>query len=201
MSFYLSRPNLIIGFHGCDISDQERLLQSDSYVKKSQNDYDWLGHGMYFWENNYMRAIQWAKMKMGSGFVKEPVAVGAVLDLGYCLDMFDSYAIRLLKQAYKLFDEESDQVITENKKHDKEQGEDKILRYRDCAVLEFAHKFFEKNEMKPFDSVRAAFVEGERIYPGAGFFEKTHIQICIRNPNCIKGFFMTRKESRKFSIV
>lgn len=33
------------------------------------------------------------------------------------------------------------------------------------------------------------FTEGKPLYPGAGFHEKSHIQICVRNPNCIKGYF------------
>jgi len=49
-------------------------------------------------------------------------------------------------------------------------------------------------QLEPFDSVRSLFVEGEELYPGAGFHEKNHIQICIRNPNCIKSFFVPRVE-------
>jgi len=47
---------------------------------------------------------------------------------------------------------------------------------------------------KIFDSTRGVFTEGGPIFPGAGILEKSHIQICIRNPNCIKGFFLPRKE-------
>ena len=39
------------------------------------------------------------------------------------------------------------------------------------------------------NSVEDVFVEGEPIYPNSGFMEKTHIQLCIVNPNCIKGYF------------
>jgi len=198
MSIYSSRPNLLIGFHGCKKEDQQKLLESVSYVKKSQNNYDWLGHGMYFWENNLERAMLWVKKEKR---ITSPAVVGAVIDLGNCLDLFDTYGIELLKKAFKLFEQEYGDAIPQNEKHEKETGDDKILRYRDCAVLEFAHKFFERSGMKPFDSVRAAFMEGEQIYPGAGFREKTHIQICIRNPNCIKGFFLPRKESTDYSIV
>ncbi|HEV9036455.1 MAG TPA: hypothetical protein VGQ51_07545 [Puia sp.] len=48
----------------------------------------------------------------------------------------------------------------------------------------------------PFDSVRGVFVEGRELYPGAGFQDKNHIQICIRNPNCIRSFFLPRRETR-----
>jgi hypothetical protein len=37
--------------------------------------------------------------------------------------------------------------------------------------------------------VRAAFVEGGQLYPDAGFSAKSHIQICVRNVACIKGYF------------
>lgn len=44
----------------------------------------------------------------------------------------------------------------------------------------------------PYDSVRGVFLEGGELYPDAGFREKNHIQICVRNNNCIKGFFIPK---------
>jgi len=58
--------------------------------------------------------------------------------------------------------------------------------------LDIEKKGFTKR--KVFDSTRGAFIEGDPIYEGAGIYEKTHIQICIRNLNCIKGFFLPGKE-------
>lgn len=49
-------------------------------------------------------------------------------------------------------------------------------------------------DIKIFDSTRGVFTEGGAAYKGAGIFEKSHIQICIRNFNNIKGFFLPRKE-------
>ncbi len=48
---YDVRPNLIIGFHGCDADVAYSLLNTPDTVKISREPYDWLGHGMYFWEN------------------------------------------------------------------------------------------------------------------------------------------------------
>ena len=50
---YDFRPNLIIGFHGCDDEVKQKLINSSSSIQISQKPYDWLGHGMYFWENNH----------------------------------------------------------------------------------------------------------------------------------------------------
>ena len=71
---------------------------------------------------------------------------------------------------------------------------DKLLRELDCAVIENLHDMQRQTRFEPFDSVRGVFVEGDELYPGAGFHDKNHIQICIRNPNCIKGFFIPREE-------
>lgn len=50
------------------------------------------------------------------------------------------------------------------------------------------------SEYPIFDSTRGAFWEGGPAFSGAGIMRKSHIQICIRNLNCIKGFFVPRKE-------
>ena len=69
-------------------------------------------------------------------------------------------------------------------------SKDRLLRRLDCAVIENLHTL---NTENPFDSVRGVFVEGDPLYEGAGFNEKNHIQICVRNPNCIKAFFIPRE--------
>lgn len=74
------------------------------------------------------------------------------------------------------------------------------MRHLDCAVIELHHYWNEKHmKQQAYDSVRGVFQEGKEAYPGAGFKEKSHIQISIRNPNCIKGFFWPRELDRKFS--
>jgi hypothetical protein len=47
---------------------------------------------------------------------------------------------------------------------------------------------------RQFDSTRGVFTQGGPALEGAGIFEKSHIQVCVRNPNSIKGFFISREE-------
>jgi len=54
------------------------------------------------------------------------------------------------------------------------------------------HKFNQEANKRAYDSVRGVFWEGKPLYPNAGFAEKNHIQICVCNPNCIKGYFLPR---------
>ena len=78
---------------------------------------------------------------------------------------------------------------------------DLLLRELDCAVIENLHFFRAPGAIQPFDSLRGVFSEGEELYENAGFKEKDHIQICIRNPNCIKGYFLPMMENMKYQKV
>jgi hypothetical protein len=203
-----NNPNLILGFHGCDANDCQKLINSQNEFKISQKKYDWLGNGMYFWENNYKRALEWAKAKQNRGEIKKAAVVGAVLQLNHCCDFLNSESIQTLKDYYGLMKahyKKANWPLPINKDVTSDLNKDKLLRHLDCAVIEFMNDSIqsrvkleiEKNgysNFNVFDSVRGVFVEGGRIYDGAGIFEKSHIQICIRNPNCIKGFFLPRKE-------
>jgi len=69
---------------------------------------------------------------------------------------------------------------------------DLLLRKLDCAVIQTMHKINRFANKRAYDSVRGVFWEGKPLYPNAGFAEKNHIQICVCNPNCIKGYFLPR---------
>ena len=68
-------------------------------------------------------------------------------------------------------------------------SDDLLRRYLDRLVVENLHEIRGDRRQEPADTVKGVFVEGEPVYPGAGFVEKTHIQICVRNPAMIKGIF------------
>jgi hypothetical protein len=183
--------HFILGYHGCDKEDGERILNGEDFTF-TRNDYDWLGHGVYFWENNPSRGFQFAqeKQKRRPDKIKEPFVIGAVIDLGFCLDMTTHNAIAAIKASYNLLPSflEDGEETPQNKL-----GPDFILRHLDCQVIEFLHHLREINNQNEFDSVRGIFTEGERIYENAGFYEKTHTQIAIRNESCIKEVFRVRQ--------
>ena len=81
------------------------------------------------------------------------------------------------------------------------ENSDLLLRNLDCAVIETIHQFNKTNKFPEFDSIRGVFFEGDDLYPNAGFKENNHIQIAIRNPNCIKGYFIPRELDSSFSKV
>lgn len=194
---YPAKPGLLIGFHGCEESVRNDIVDGNRVLKASENKHDWLGAGSYFWENNYERALDFAFSPPGKKKFKTPAVLGAVIDLQFCLDLLDTAYLRLVKDAYRTLSYSAStlgQELPINKRPKNTQ--DLLLRELDCAVIESLHFERREGQLKPFDSVRGVFIEGEELYPGAGFHDKNHIQICIRNPNCIKGFFIPRKEMR-----
>lgn len=64
-----------------------------------------------------------------------------------------------------------------------------VLGYHGCDRSLAEHVLRGKHSLEPFDTVRALFMEGERLYENAGFAAKNHIQICVRTAACIKGYF------------
>lgn len=205
---YNTRPNLMLGFHGCDESVRDQLVNHPDSVKKSEETYDWLGHGFYIWENNFDRALQWAKDKKRRGNLKKPSVVGVIYQLDHCLDFTDSEFIGILARYYSLMKKELQDIgseLPQNKNLPHDQHHDLILRELDCAVIEYLHESIAKqidiqieekgfSDLRHFDTTRGVFTEGGPAFEGAGIQMKNHIQICIRNLNCIKGFFIPRKE-------
>lgn len=194
-----STPHLVLGYHGCDAEVAEGIFSGRlKDLRRSENEYDWLGHGIYFWEANPSRALAYAKMLMrrphrGRKKIVKPAVVGAVLDLGYSLNLLEASSISIIKQGYLRFRDSVEQRqlrMPENKRGGS--TTDLLLRDLDCAVLEFTHALLESKGEPPFSSVRGAFIEGAPIYPAAGFHADTHIQICVRDRACIVGYFRPR---------
>ena len=205
---YDLRPNLIIGFHGCDLRVRDKLLNHPNEIVISKKPYDWLGHGMYFWENNYERAMQWAEDKKRRGAVETPAVIGAVLFLGYCCDLTDSKCIGNLANAYALMAERSRQLgrkLPVNRDMPHDQHRDKLLRDLDCSTIEYMHDYLVTkvrhdirqkgfSQTKVFDSTRGIFTEGGPAFESSEIQARTHTQLCIRNLNCIQDFFLPRRE-------
>lgn len=187
-----SSPGYVLAYHGCDREHGERVVAGERELTPSKNIYDWLGHGIYFWEDDYIRAEEWAhiRMKMPESTIKEPYVIGAVIDLGHCLSLLRREDIKITERGFKLLSKLQDQKgepLPKNKG-----GDDKLKRELDCGVIQAVHTIRRLEGQPEYDSVRGMFQEGNEPYPGSGFRDRNHIQICIRNSDCIKGYFKVR---------
>jgi hypothetical protein len=175
-----------LGYHGCDAAVAERLLKNRPFTP-SQNTYDWLGEGIYFWESNPLRGYEFAieASKRAGSRIKKPTVIGAVIDLGFCLDLTTSRGLQLTKTAFarlqKVF-QQAGKPLPENQP-------DRLRHNLDCAVINYLHHLQAEENKSAFDSVKGVFIETPDLYPGSAFGSKNHIQIAVRNQDCIKGVF------------
>lgn len=169
--------------------------------KVSRNDYDWLGEGIYFWEHSPERAWQWARdaaernRRKGKRFTA--AVVGAVIQLGSCLDLTDADWAWALTEAYAIT-----RRVYRTKRWSLPRNTgpkpDLGCRKRDCLVVNecvrvldtYARSAENTGGLQPIQTVRAPFFEGEPLYPGAMFRSLSHIQVAVRNTACILGVFL-----------
>lgn len=78
----------VIAYHGCDGDVARRLLDGEPFLT-SNNAYDWLGGGIYFWEFGPDRALAFAEEQVRRRRIKTPAVIGALLLLGECFDLLD----------------------------------------------------------------------------------------------------------------
>jgi hypothetical protein len=184
---YEYQPAFVVGFHGCDAKVGEDILSGRiKHLEFSRKKWDWLGHGIYFWEGNPQRALKWAEERKAQGKIETPFVLGAIIDLKHCLDLLDSSGLQQVKDAYRTLETGYAKISMPLPKNT---GKDKAARKLDCLVINSLHDYLAANGLPEYDSARAMFPEGEELYTDAGFKDKNHIQLCIREKSCIKGYF------------
>src|SRR5438477_12055423 len=87
----LDYQRTIVGYHGCDKPDAESVLLDRCKLETSQNKYDWLGSGIYFWEYSPQRAMQLVLeiSQQRPEKIKEPAVLGGLIQIGLCFDLLD----------------------------------------------------------------------------------------------------------------
>ena len=170
---YQRLPGLVLGFHGCDKNVGEAVLHGEvKHLHDSKNKYDWLGNGIYFWENDPLRALEFAKVgnKKPSntlGHIATPFVLGAVIDLGLCLNLTDRRSLKELARAHEvltLICNSSGEPLPQNK------GDNFGARFLDRACIEMLHALRAEVDspnddgLPPYDTVRSPFREGAPLY-------------------------------------
>lgn len=192
----------VLAYHGCDRAIGERVVGGYEELILSTNDYDWLGSGVYFWENSPGRALHWAEFLRehplaGAGAVHTPFVIGAIIAPGNCLDLSEAASLRILNAGYDIYAETMNAAGSPLPKNEKGFSEDLDLvkRNLDCAVINFLHSFREANQESTFDTVRCPFFEGHPVFRGSGIAARTHLQWCVRDPKkSVIGYFLPREQ-------
>lgn len=178
-------------------SASKSSLAAKSISSSAPIRYDWLGSGAYYWENDADRALKWARMvkKNPQHFrqkIEEPFVLGAIIDLGLCLDLTHANCLDEIRLAHQSMENLFHQTgIAMPVNQPGFTGDlDLVKRHLDCATVNFVHQLREDSSKPAYNNVRGPFTEGRPLYQGAKIMDKTHIQICVRNPRVsIRGYF------------
>ena len=189
----LSYQRIIFGYHGCDKRIADAVLAGKLKLVASENAYDWLGSGIYFWEHGPARALEWAEAqarRRGSK-IRRPAVIGAIVQLGNCFDLLDTRFPRELARAAQSLEKRlAVQGIKLPENESVSTGDfDWLKRHRDCFVLNATIPGLGEVVGRPFQTVRGVFQEGEPAFTGAGIKLKSHIQLAVRDPRAIIGYF------------
>jgi hypothetical protein len=165
---------IVLGYHGCTPEFAEAILRGEVSISQWQpsgNPYDWLGLGIYFWEYAPERARVW-----GDGGV-----IGAVIQLGRCLDLTDIRYTDFLSPAYQTVKRAFRQ---HTRKLPRNRGKRRDL---DCLVIN--SMILGQPEGERYQTVRCPFLEGRPAFPGSHILRESHVQIAVRDRVCILGVF------------
>lgn len=181
----------LIAYHGCDRQLAEAVLAGSMALHPSHNEYDWLGPGIYFWVDSPERGLSWAQelATQKHSEVKDPCVVGALVHPSLCLNLTDYGSMRELRDSYDYLTTSAADTGKDLPRNTAYSEGLFLRRTLDCWVMNGLHRLREDAGLPAYDTVYGVFEEGGEIYPGAGFRTKTHIQIAVRNPECIVGYF------------
>lgn len=162
----------VTGYHGTSLALASEIVRSGSF-RRSPYPWNWLGRGTYFWQEDPVRAYDWAWRRFGR---RGAAVVEVNIHLGRCLDLGQQGSLKLVKRAYlelKRAAAKGGGSLPSNR------GDNHSL---DSAVIEIVCE-----RWGDFDTVRSAFAQGAELYPGSSFRSRSHVQIAVRNPRMITG--------------
>lgn len=155
---------------GTRLEYAQKLVAED--FRPSENDWEWLGHGVYFWQDAPERAFAWAREWHGRKGYKGPIAVVAArIQLLDYIDLLDQAGMRLVTDyASALQKKVADEVRLLSNEYP--------MHRLDCEFFNSITTMLlsEGIEVRGY---RAACVEGEPITHGSPIYDRSHVQLAV----------------------
>ena len=153
--------SVVKGYHAGDLAEIESIISRGSGIPFSNRPGNWLGDGVYFWENDPQRAEEWQIQR----------TKGAILEC----EIDTRYLFNLLKK-----ENYTDLFYTEGKSLLKTL---KGNNSRAAQNFDLDRKLFNGIRNKFMGDgmcgIRMAFYLGDSITQNGNIFENQHIQICL----------------------
>lgn len=164
----------LYGYHGTNVESANGILK-DGFLP-SQREHDWLGEGVYFFQDAPVRALRWA-IEHHPGI--QPAVICSELELDNCLDMLDTVWFEGIQRVFEVLAKRCDRdgIILPRQTS-------KAHRL-DCAVLNLTVSQL-INQGFHVSSLRAAFVEGDVLYQESALYNLAHVQIAVRDLSVVR---------------
>ena len=169
------------GYHGT--SSQVAILIEAEGFQRSRNAYDWLGDGVYFFQDAPLRAWEWASKRYG----EDAAVVGADISIVNCMDLLDIAWNDVLSDGHDAY-----------LKLLRDLGRSGPTQFKgahplDREIINYTAEVLTERGVR-ISCVRAAFREGRQVYPGSAFFDRSHVQIAVRDIEaCIRQVWLEAK--------
>jgi hypothetical protein len=188
--------HLLLACHGCDATTRDDLVMRRLLkLEHSQNEYDWLGPGSYFFESDPQRAMSFARASAGHPerlYTKRPIAtpavVGAVICVTSCLDMATQVGLDEFADVLEHL-RQTNTPIAQN------DTVNPLLRRLNNQVFTSLHALRHDLEYERYQMVRGAFVQGAALGDAnSGFNRDNHIQLAVRDPDAVVSWFVPKPD-------
>ena len=160
-------------YHVGALADVEATVQTGYGIRWSTANHDWLGHGIYFWEDiswaEWWQAERWHESRrVGPGAIlAAEINTECLLDLGSRSD-----AVYFRSEARTSFE------AIQNRNNPLINDRENQRFFLDCAV---ANSVREKLAVAGKHGLRMPFYLGQSLTPGGNFFAHQHLQVCLWN--------------------
>lgn len=195
---YRSHHFWACGFHATD-GDAAALIRQPIDFRESTSEGDWLGRGIYFWQDAPHWPWEWLDQKAdrNSDFRQRlqqhgKAVIGVLIDLADCLDLLDTYWNDVISSSV----DSAHTRLADLKKAlgqpmPTQDWDPEAPRWNplDSALINFVTEDLAEELRIPFTAVRCPFIEGTPFFRGSALWTKAHVAISLREPTAIKAMW------------
>jgi hypothetical protein len=181
---------LVHGYHGTTVEKAEVICREG--FRDSTNDYDWLGKGIYFWQDAPELALIWARRRHRNSDLAV-IYAEIMMNIDLTIDLFDSNPdngyIQAFRDSYKRFRD-----LISTMPRTEQQG---LFHRLDKLMIDFAvdNLIPSTHSGKKIQVVRSVFIHGEPLFPPfeqnekSALHDMSHVQIAVRDHNVIRSHY------------
>jgi hypothetical protein len=165
--------SLVKAYHAGELEEIDAFIKQRSGIRHSSSQGNWLGEGVYFWENDPVRAEEW-QLRRNKGAILE-----CEIDTMFLLNLLvkNEHTIEFYDRARQIAEN-----LTKTSNLRNQRGGKKFDL--DNQVFREIQQSFQLEQ--GLCGVRMAFFLGESMTPNGNLYENQHIQICLWDVTAIE---------------